>query len=234
MQQAVGLPSPSTLNSRSPFSHRRGPSDIDALRASLQPSPFSRNPLQTPPGFRTHLPMSQASSISLQSPSLPSVVRQPSQNTIGLAAGNFANQRSLAQASLPPQFSRSLSTSASNLPASWENSRVVGTDRWRSMTGGTPSPLQRSDGLPELPSEQNWRPIGRMRGSLTGSDYSAVISNYMPPLNQTATGRPSSSLSNSDQFSALIANNLLSHGVLNHQINPSQDNFSTQQGDTRI
>ncbi|KAH0449471.1 hypothetical protein IEQ34_020163 [Dendrobium chrysotoxum] len=234
LQQGIGLPSPSTLNGRSPFSHRRGPTDVDAFRASLQSSPFSRNSLQTPPGFRSHQSMSQAMNLPSQSPSLPSVVRQASHNTIGLAASNFGNQRNHTQASLPPQSLRSLPTSTANSMQSRENSRVVGADRWRSLTGGMPSPLSRPEGIPELPHEQNWRPTGRMRGSLTGSDYSAVISNYMPPLNQSGTARPSTVPSSSDQVSALIANNLMTRGAVNHQTSSSQDNVGSQQGDARI
>ncbi|KAI0491870.1 hypothetical protein KFK09_026131 [Dendrobium nobile] len=236
LQQGIGLPSPRTLNSRSPFSHRRGPSDVDTFRSSLQPSPFSRNSLQTPPGFRSPQSMSQAMNLPSQSPSLPSAVRQASHNTIGLAASNFGNQRNHhAQASLPPESLRSLSTSTANLMQSRDNSRVLGTDRWRSLTtGGMPSPLSRSEGIPELPHEQNWRPTGRMRGSLTGSDYSAVISNYMPPLNQSGTARPSTVPSSSDQVSALIANNLMARGAVNHQTSSSQDNVGSQLGDARI
>ncbi|KAL0905865.1 hypothetical protein M5K25_024310 [Dendrobium thyrsiflorum] len=228
LQQGIGLSSPRTFNSRLPFSHR----------ASLQSSPFSRNPLQTPPGFRSHQSMSQAMNLPSQSPSLspslPSVVRQASHNTIGLAASNFGTQRNHTQASLPPESFRSLSTSTANSMQSRENSRVVGTDRWRSLTGGMPSPLSRPEGIPELPHEQNWRPTGRMRGSLTGSDYSAVISNYMPPLNQSGTARPSTVPSSSDQVSALIANNLMARGTVNHQTSSIQDNVGSQQGDGRI
>ncbi|TVU50432.1 hypothetical protein EJB05_01803 [Eragrostis curvula] len=40
-----------------------------------------------------------------------------------------------------------------------------------------------SDGLPELPVDENWRPTGQMRGSLTGNAYSHAIERY---LGQTA------------------------------------------------
>lgn len=52
-----------------------------------------------------------------------------------------------------------------------------------------------SDGLPELPVDENWRPTGRMRGSLTGSAYSKAIDRYMgqPAQQQNQTRPPSTS-----------------------------------------
>jgi E3 SUMO-protein ligase PIAS1 len=40
-----------------------------------------------------------------------------------------------------------------------------------------------SDGPPEHPVDENWRPTGRMRGSLTGSAYDKAIDRYLgqPP-----------------------------------------------------
>lgn len=42
--------------------------------------------------------------------------------------------------------------------------------------GPLPSVL---DHLSEFPIEQNWRPTGRMRGSLTGSAYQSALNQYM-------------------------------------------------------
>ncbi|XP_042480720.1 E4 SUMO-protein ligase PIAL2-like isoform X2 [Macadamia integrifolia] len=44
--------------------------------------------------------------------------------------------------------------------------------------GNMVQPVSRSDASVELPSEQNWHPTGRMRGSLTGQAYSAALSKY--------------------------------------------------------
>lgn len=35
-----------------------------------------------------------------------------------------------------------------------------------------------ASGLPEMPPEEDWRPTGRMRGSLTGEAYSAALNQY--------------------------------------------------------
>lgn len=241
LQHVVGLPSTSALNIRPPLGHRRGPSDLDAFRASFQHSPLLRHTHPAPPGFRTHHSMNQTTNFPLQSPTLPPAVQQQSLNTYGLASGNFANHRSQSQSSIPAQFLRPLPPAQANSLPSMDNTRVARTERLRSMASGVPSPLPRADNLPEHPSDQNWRPTGRMRGSLTGSDYSAVISHYMAPSTPStaaaaAARAPLSSQarSASDQVSVLIANNLMAHGAGNHQANFSQDNLSAQQGDSRI
>jgi E3 SUMO-protein ligase PIAS1 len=52
-----------------------------------------------------------------------------------------------------------------------------------------------SDGLPEHPVDENWRPTGRMRGSLTGSAYDKAIDRYLgqPSQQQNQTRPPSTS-----------------------------------------
>lgn len=226
LQHMVGLPSTGALNNRSPAGHRRGLSDLDSLRSLIQPSPFSRHSVAPPPGFRHH-PMNQPAMAPSQSPAPPPAARPASQNAF---AGNFPIHNSLIQSPLPPHLLRGQPMPAANSPTARDNARVLGAERWRSMTSGVPSPLSRADSLPELPSD--WRPTGRMRGSLTGSDYSAVIRNYMPPSNQSAAARaPLSSQppSAADQISGLIANNFMTH-----QANFSQDNLGSQQGGARI
>lgn len=51
-------------------------------------------------------------------------------------------------------------------------------------------PMASSDTRPELPSEQNWQPTGRMRGSLTGNAYSAALNQYLVPPSQSGQSRP--------------------------------------------
>lgn len=66
-----------------------------------------------------------------------------------------------------------------------------------SVTTGVTSSTQvgNSDGLPELPVDENWRPTGMMRGSLTGSAYSRAIDRYLgqPAQQQNQTRPPSTS-----------------------------------------
>ncbi|KAK8955234.1 hypothetical protein KSP40_PGU015139 [Platanthera guangdongensis] len=236
LQHMVGLPSTGAVNNRSPVGHRRGLSDLDSLRNLIQPSPLLRHSVPTQAGFRHH-PMNQPTIAPPHSPAPPPAVRQAPQNAFTLPSGNFPIHNTVTQSPLPPHLLRAQPTpAASSLPAR-DNTRVIGADRFRSMTGGMPSPLSRADSLPELPLEQNWRPTGRMRGSLTGSDYSAVIRNYMPPSNQSAAARtPLSSQPPSapDQVSGLMANNFTAHGAGNHQANFIQDNLGARQGDARI
>ncbi|KAG0498204.1 hypothetical protein HPP92_002895 [Vanilla planifolia] len=149
--------------------------------------------LRTPPGFRTLHPISQAPNL------LP-------KNVVGPALSNFTTN-------LLNQTNANRSAPTWRLQPSRENSRVVTADSWRSLTGSVPSPLVRPGGPPELPTGSTWRPIRRMRGSLMGSEYSAVLNHYMAPSSQSTTTRaplisPAPSLS--DQVSALVANNRLS------------------------
>ncbi|KAJ8768481.1 hypothetical protein K2173_022570 [Erythroxylum novogranatense] len=51
-----------------------------------------------------------------------------------------------------------------------------------------------ADGLVDLSSEQNWRPTGRMRGSLTGRPYSAALRELM--IQPTSEAQPSTQPSN--------------------------------------
>ncbi|TVU12409.1 hypothetical protein EJB05_46053 [Eragrostis curvula] len=52
-----------------------------------------------------------------------------------------------------------------------------------------------SDDIPELPVDENWRPTGQMRGSLTGNAYSQAIDRYLgqPAQQQNQTRPPSTS-----------------------------------------
>ncbi|KAL5199995.1 hypothetical protein ABZP36_021198 [Zizania latifolia] len=60
-----------------------------------------------------------------------------------------------------------------------------------SLTPGAPPPTGASDGFPELPVDESWRPSGRMRGSLTGSAYSVAIGRYLSNAGpQTGQARP--------------------------------------------
>lgn len=48
-----------------------------------------------------------------------------------------------------------------------------------------------ADGLVDLSSEQNWRPTGRMRGSLSGRAYSAAFNQFIiAPTQPTQAARP--------------------------------------------
>ncbi|XP_031391873.1 E4 SUMO-protein ligase PIAL2 isoform X1 [Punica granatum] len=73
--------------------------------------------------------------------------------------------------------------------------------RGNSTAGGQPSP--RVDGSGDLASEQNWRPAGRMRGSITGRPFSDEISQLV--IQPTQPTRPSGSLAPSNPVSASLS-----------------------------
>lgn len=55
--------------------------------------------------------------------------------------------------------------------------------------------LQNTVGQRGLVSDHNWRPTGRMRGSVSGNEYNAVLSHYLVHPSQLGTRRPSISTS---------------------------------------
>ncbi|PSS11366.1 E4 SUMO-protein like [Actinidia chinensis var. chinensis] len=92
----------------------------------------------------------------------------------------------------PPPSSSSFPINTSGFRASVRDQRgnTGGTLQLQSAMGGT-------DGLEDLPGEQNWRPTGRMRGSLSGRAYSDALNQFIiqptqpaqaarPPLNITS------------------------------------------------
>lgn len=95
------------------------------------------------------------------------------------------------------------------LEASRELARRIAQQKLQQQTGVKPqasrvavSSAATADGLrvsgvepnvAERPLDKNWRPTGQMRGSLTGSAYSAALTQYKPPTTQTKQARPPTS-----------------------------------------
>lgn len=104
------------------------------------------------------------------------------------------------------------SRTGQSLPVSADGLRAS-TGEQRGNMGGMSQAVPRADGLLDSTSEQNWRPSGRMRGSLSGRAYSEALSQFMIQPTQTAqTARPPPNLTPSasnvlPQLQALIANN---------------------------
>lgn len=48
-----------------------------------------------------------------------------------------------------------------------------------SNTGGTVQPVTRPEGIVNTSTDQDWRPTGRMRGSLSGKAYSEALNQYI-------------------------------------------------------
>uniref|UniRef100_A0A5B7APQ5 Putative E3 SUMO-protein ligase pli1 n=1 Tax=Davidia involucrata TaxID=16924 RepID=A0A5B7APQ5_DAVIN len=83
------------------------------------------------------------------------------------------------------------SRTASSFPGNVDGFRASLGEQ-RGNTGGTVQPVTTVDGLP---AEQNWRPAGRMRGSLSGRAYSAALNQYIiQPTQPVQAARPPSNM----------------------------------------
>lgn len=63
-----------------------------------------------------------------------------------------------------------------------------------SNTGGTAQPVTRPEGVVNSSTEQDWRPTGRMRGSLSGRAYSDALNQYI--IQPTQPVQPTRPLTN--------------------------------------
>ncbi|TXG50578.1 hypothetical protein EZV62_023102 [Acer yangbiense] len=141
------------------------------------------------PQFRSQSP----SSINVSSPfsrsSIPQGGAQPGVgHTAGLRSSQNARVMLGAQraAGLATQLVRQASTVSPQVPTSRTGSSYqVHTDGVRVPAGEQRVNIEggvqaiRADNVVDLTSEQNWRPTGRMRGSLSGRAYSEALSQFM-------------------------------------------------------
>ncbi|XP_058100178.1 E4 SUMO-protein ligase PIAL2-like isoform X2 [Magnolia sinica] len=154
-----------------------------AYRASPGPPPRHQNPqYQHPACMRVSQTISHLENMLRQSSRVPSLHVQQTSQGVDLAAGSATNQRT--QLMVPHQSSQIAGPPAvagseaprtiSSYPTNANGIRLtMGEHRWN-LGGAQPAPM--IDSVTELPSEQNWRPTGRMRGSLMGRTYSAALS----------------------------------------------------------
>lgn len=64
-----------------------------------------------------------------------------------------------------------------------------------SNTGGTVQPVTRPEGIANTSTEQDWRPTGRMRGSLSGKAYSEALNQYIiQPTQPVQLTRPTNTV----------------------------------------
>nr|GMC98161.1 E4 SUMO-protein ligase PIAL2-like isoform X1 [Ipomoea batatas] len=211
--------SPSTLPNRQQLEHSSVP-----IRPTQQFAGH-KNPLHTPSyrassGFTAELlnrswqglANQQTSYTANQSPGLsrspaPSFSRNNAQGSLqsvagqarGVASGQhlqptLAAQRT-AQIARPVQLSRAappLSANAADSP----RPSLIGDQR-----GSTPGTVP-----VDLPADQDWRPTGRMRGSLSGRAYNEALEQYIiRPTQQAQAPRPSIPPNISPQLQALMA-----------------------------
>ncbi|KAK9279691.1 hypothetical protein L1049_013371 [Liquidambar formosana] len=100
------------------------------------------------------------------------------------AAAQQTAQVSRSPPSVPVQLQASRTGTAFSIGMVAERLKTTGEQRQTS--GGTTQPISRPDGSSTLASTHNWRPTGRMRGSLTGEAYSAALSQFMIQPTQPA------------------------------------------------
>lgn len=83
---------------------------------------------------------------------------------------------------------------AASYPGNVDGSRASAVEQ-RLNIGGVAPAASRPDTSADLASEQNWRPTGRMRGSLTGRVYSESLSQMMiQPTQSTQAARPQTNI----------------------------------------
>ncbi|XVE64772.1 hypothetical protein DITRI_Ditri07aG0128700 [Diplodiscus trichospermus] len=176
--------------------------------------------------------LQQALNTRLSQPRSPSpgLIRSPSpilrmqtqqgaaQAVLGNTASNMnstptrfmaSGQRMVRQ---PPTVAVQTPTSRvmSSYPGNTGASRASTVEQRLNMVGLAPA-ASRADTSADLASEQNWRPTGRMRGSLSGRAYSEALSQLMIQPSQSAqAARPQANLTPSPsvppQLQALLTN----------------------------
>ncbi|XP_043696227.1 E4 SUMO-protein ligase PIAL1-like isoform X3 [Telopea speciosissima] len=144
-------------------------------------------------------------------------VQQGGIRGVGLATGSTTNQHLLPMSAglRTAQMARLPTLSVQLQSPRTGSSLAMPVDEQGG--GNVVQPVSRADELVELSSEHNWRPSGRMRGSLTGPAYSAALSQYMGQPNPAqVSGQPpnqSSSPSGPSQLHVLITNGINAHGL---------------------
>ncbi|CAL9121326.1 unnamed protein product [Musa textilis] len=169
LQQVVGLSSPNMISTRTPQGQPRG---VDAYRAAIVHSP------QLPYQRRHHL--ANPSGASQPSYISSSQAQQVSHNAAYVTEIGAGTTHSTP---LTPQHAAQRATS---IPPAAGVASVVPT----LTDAGRAPPSFGSDGLPALPYEHNWRPTGRMRGSLTGYAYSSALNQYLATPQSAQTQPP--------------------------------------------
>ncbi|KAF8379601.1 hypothetical protein HHK36_029042 [Tetracentron sinense] len=125
------------------------------------------------------------------------------------AAAQRASQMSRQPPAVPVQLQAPRGGSSFPMTA---NGQIASLEEQRVNMRAMVQPASGADSLMELPLEQNWRPTGRMRGSLTGRAYSDALSQFITqPIHPPQAARPPSNLTSPlaspPQLHPFIANN---------------------------
>nr|XP_018682721.1 PREDICTED: E4 SUMO-protein ligase PIAL2-like isoform X2 [Musa acuminata subsp. malaccensis] len=198
LQQVVGLSAPNMISTRTPQGQPRG---VDAYKAIVQF--LLEHPPQLPYQRRHHL--ANPSGSSQPSYISSSQAQQVSHNA---AYATEIGAGTTHSTPLAPQHAAQRATpqtGATSIPFTTGVASVVPT----LTDAGRAPPSFGSDGLPALPYEHNWRPTGRMRGSLTGYAYTSALNQYLATPQSAQTQPPPFSAGvSADQLPALTANTL--------------------------
>ncbi|XP_008239090.1 PREDICTED: E4 SUMO-protein ligase PIAL2 [Prunus mume] len=175
VQQVVGLPVPSQLQS----ANRASPGLMDFQNAHLQ---------QAFNNARTPQTMGQSSSSIRSSSHLSRAHIQQGNAQVGTGQTSSSlnnQQRFMAGAHLAAMMARQ----SPSMPVQNQTQRT--RPSLPVNVGGTMQAVSGADGSVDLSSEQNWRPTGRMRGSLSGRAYSAAFNQFIiAPTQPTQAARP--------------------------------------------
>ncbi|KAG1367738.1 putative Neutral ceramidase [Cocos nucifera] len=182
-QQVVGLPALDQVGMRTSVDQQ---TRLGAYRAQPQTLSDIHNSHHQLRSLRTHQSMSHCTDILPQSSCIPSMQAcQASQNATAMSSGSLSNDwNQLLDAhhamQIRPRSGMVLScTSRSGLSfqATAGGFRQASNEQLQNTFGGLQA-VARFNSFAESPSELNWQPMGRMRGSLTGEAYSAALRHY--------------------------------------------------------
>ncbi|XP_021820818.1 E4 SUMO-protein ligase PIAL2 isoform X1 [Prunus avium] len=175
VQQVVGLPVPSQLQS----ANRASPGLMDFNNAHLQ---------QAFNNARTPQTMGQSSSSIRSSSHLSRAHIQPGIAQVG--TGQTSSSLNNQQRFMPGAHRAAMIARQSpSMPVQNQTPRT--RPSLPVNIGGAMEAVSGADGSVDLSSEQNWRPTGRMRGSLSGRAYSAAFNQFIiAPTQPTQAARP--------------------------------------------
>uniref|UniRef100_A0A1D1ZEU8 Zinc finger MIZ domain-containing protein 2 n=2 Tax=Anthurium amnicola TaxID=1678845 RepID=A0A1D1ZEU8_9ARAE len=221
IQQVMGLPAQNSVSTRPLPNQQRGVGSF-----SMQPHTGGPSSQQQYHNLRPQQ-TSQAANVMHQPSRFFSVpIQHATQGAVNMVAGSYVNQNPVVntQQSAQSASARNQVTLVSRMPMSFpttgESFRLPGGDQVLNVGEGTPEAL-RSNGVSAVPAEQNWRPTGRMRGSLSGSAYSAALSHYMlqprPVASSTLGSAAQTRAVSSEYFPLPIVNNVSAGESLNEQ-----------------
>ena len=144
----------------------------------------------------------------------------PNRQSPHAAAAQQTVQVSRSPPSVPVQLRPARTGTAFSVGMVAEQLRTAGEQRRNIL--GTAWSTPRPDASAALPTDENWRPSGRMRGSLTGEAYSAALNQFMlQPTQPTQAPLPPTSLP-SNLPGGLPAFRLFPSSSNEHNAAPSQ------------